>query len=69
MSENSGVALSNEYVSISDENGEIVRWCKAEWMKNPNLGRVIGDALRIFRMQGGPTLRSWIAKNSISIAA
>lgn len=62
IKENLSVEAEYDFVSISDENGEIVYWDVVEWQEDPSVTISIVNAVSIALTLGAEELRKMLAK-------
>lgn len=62
IKENLSVEVEYDFVSISDENDEIVYWDVVEWQEDPSVTISIVNAVSIALTLGAEELRKMLAK-------
>lgn len=56
------VFIGSDYISISDEKGEIVYWDCQEWYDDPDIIVPITEAIRLALTEGGDAVRARLQK-------
>jgi len=56
------IEFGEDYVSISDEQGEVVRWVMQEWVEDPTVVLSIANAVRI--AASGQSVRKFLETKS-----
>lgn len=58
---NPHVEIEYDFISISDDEGEIVRWVEDEWRDDPEIITSIANAIHLAYTRGTKVLRDWIS--------
>jgi hypothetical protein len=56
------VEIGADFVAISDDRGEVVRWVITEWVEDPHVVTAIANAITLAYM--GRSVRGFIERNS-----
>jgi len=54
------INIQQDFISISDKHGEIVRWLDNEWIEDPAVTAAISNAIDIYHTKGSEYLRDII---------
>jgi hypothetical protein len=54
--------IGEDFVTISDEFGEIVHWVEDEWIEDSSVVISIAVAIRMYYEQGTDAIRSTVGK-------
>jgi len=47
MEKKDNVYIRDDFISIADDEGEVVRWVRDEWLEEPDIVVTIGNAINL----------------------